>query len=242
MCMNLIRYKNWLSPLLLTILVNLMTSQSIADNFSQLQVPRAFTLQDDQTLILKVLDWNEQNKKFQVENDKGKRTWISPSNFKDSDQAYFKEWIIAHWFLSNDKVYVSAKRTLRYDHVTYSVSIQNKTSVDYDKVTMKYEVMRVLDHYETKEQEDKNVPGKIFVGSLKAGSRRDFKTQPVRASETYVMVPTPDPVRVTSGVGYTYTNEVPRKVGKEKVNGVRLSFHGPKLDGVQIVREVCIEK
>lgn len=215
---------------------------ALADNFTQLQTPREFTLQDGQTLTLKVIDWNEQNKKFQVENEKGKRTWISPKSFQDSDQAYFKEWIIAQWFLSNDKVYVSAKRAMRHDHVTYNVSIQNKTPVDYDKVTLKYEVVRVLDNYETKKQEDKNVPGKIFVGSLKAGSRRDFKTQPVRASETYVMVETKDPVRVTSGVGYTYTNEVPRKVGKEKVNGVRLKFHGPKLNGAQIIREVKIDK
>ncbi|WP_372796209.1 hypothetical protein [Pontiella sp.] len=227
--------------LLMAVLLGAAVMPAAAEDFSQLHTPRAFTLSNNQTLTLKVLDWNEQRKRFQVESEAGRQSWISPNHFSNEDQAYLKEWIAAKWFLSNDKLYVSARRTERSDHVSYDVSIQNKTPVDYDQVLMKYEVQRVLDNYETEELENISVPGKNFIGRINAGDRRDFKTQPVKAAETYRMVYTPEPVRVTSGVGYTYTNEVPRKTGKQKVTGVRLLFHGPKLGGVQIIKEVIIE-
>jgi hypothetical protein len=240
--MKAVHFKPWFLPCSLLVLLSLATLTSSAEDFSQLHNPRIFTLTDDKTLTLKVLDWNEQRKRFYVENETGQKSWVSPDSFTDADRSYLKEWIVAKWFLSDDKVYVSARRTTRGDHVSYDVSIQNKTSVDYEKVTMKYEVERVLDHYETGELENINVPGKIFIGRIESGSQRNFKTQPVKADEVYKLVHTPEPVRVTSGVGYTYTNEVPRKTGKQKVNGVRLQFLGPKLDHVQIVKEVHFEK
>ncbi|MDF7823732.1 hypothetical protein P4B35_06875 [Pontiellaceae bacterium B12227] len=240
--MKVIRYKKWVLPRLFMLMVSLIAFQAVAEDFSQLQKPRAFTLLDDKSVTLKILDWNPQRKKFHVENNNGKRVWVSPGTFIEADQSYLKEWISAHWFLSNNKLYVSAKREARGGYVSYNVSIYNKTSVDYAKVSMNYEVERIWDNYETGGEENKNVPGKIFIGLIKAGSHRDFQTQPVRASETYKMIHSTEPVRVTSGVGYTYTNEVPRKTGKEKVNGIRLKLLGPKLDNVRIIRDVHIDK
>jgi len=240
--MKIIRYNKWFVPRLLAVVVGLVAIQAGAEDFSQLHKPRLFTLLDDKTITLKVLDWNGQSKKFQVENDKGRKVWVKPESFIEPDQSYFKEWIAAKWFLSNQKLYVSAKRAERGGYVSYNVSVQNKTPVDFAKVTMHYEVDRIVDNYDTGEEEDKNVPGKIFVGLIKAGSQRDFKTQPVRASETYIGVRTPDPVLVTSGMSYTYTNVVQRKTGKEKVNGVRLKFHGPKLGDVRIIREMYFDE
>jgi Ni/Co efflux regulator RcnB len=222
------------------IVICLLAVASGADDFSQLQTSRTFTLADQKTVELKVLDWNERKKQFQVENDKGRKVWVSPDSFSEEDQSYFKEWIQAKWFLSNTKLYVSTKQAERGGYVSYDVSIQNKTPVDYSKVTMHYEVERVVDHYETGETKDTNVPGKIFIGLIKSGSRRDFKTQPVKAGETYEQVRTSEPTRVTSGVGYTYTNMVQRKIGREKVIGLRLKFHGPMLNGTRIIREVYI--
>jgi Ni/Co efflux regulator RcnB len=222
------------------IVICLLAVASGADDFSQLQTSRTFTLADQKTVELKVLDWNERKKQFQVENDKGRKVWVSPDSFSEEDQSYFKEWIQAKWFLSNTKLYVSTKQAERGGYVSYDVSIQNKTPVDYSKVTMHYEVERVVDHYETGETKDTNVPGKIFIGLIKSGSRRDFKTQPVKAGETYEQVRTTEPTRVTSGVGYTYTNMVQRKIGREKVIGLRLKFHGPMLNGTRIIREVYI--
>lgn len=224
------------------IVMGLMAITSGADDFLQLQNPRTFTLADQKTVTLKVMDWNEQKKKFQVENDKGRRVWVSPSSFVEADQLYFKAWIQAYWFLSNNKLYVSAKKAERGGYISYTVSVQNKTPVDYAKITMHYEVERIIDHYETGDQEDKNVPGKIFVGLIKSGAQKTFQTQAVKAGETYEMVHTSEPTRVSSGVGYTYTNRVQRKTGKEKVMGMRLKFHGPMLDNTQIIREVHINK
>ncbi|MDF7799354.1 hypothetical protein P4C99_07755 [Pontiellaceae bacterium B1224] len=240
--MKTIHSKKWVLPCLLLVLVSLVASLAVADDFSQLHKPRVFTLLDDKPVTLKVLGWNPQSKKFHVESGNGNRIWISPAKFKDKDQSYFKEWISAQWFLSNNKLYVSAKRVTKGDHVSYNVSVHNKTSVDYAKVSLNYEVERVWDNYESGEEENKNVPGKIFIGLIKAGSQKAFKTQPVRADETFRTVYSPDLVRVSSGVGYTYTHEVPEKTGKEKVNGIRLKFLGPKLDNVQIIREVYFEK
>lgn len=240
--MKVIRYKKWVLSHLLMFMVGLAAIQTVADDFPQIQTSRAFTLLDGKTVTLIVLDWNPQRKKFHVQNSKGKKVWVSPGTFTDADQSYLREWISAHGFLSNNKLYVSAKREARGGYVFYNVSIHNKTSVDYEKVTMKYEVERVWDNYDTGEEENKNKPGKIFVGTIKAGSHKTFKTQPVRASETYIMVPTPKPVLVRSGVGFTYTNEVPQKTGKEKVNGIRLKFHGPRLGNDPVIREVYINK
>ncbi|QBG49172.1 hypothetical protein EGM51_17875 [Verrucomicrobia bacterium S94] len=242
MMMKAVHYKRRiLFPCMLMALTGLPAIRSVAEDFSQLHTSREFTLSDQKTISLKVLDWNEQRKQFRVENEAGRTSWISPKHFSDEDRAYLKEWIAAKWFLSNDRLYVSAKRTDRNDHVWYDISIQNKTPLDYEKVAMKYEVLRVLDNYDTGGQDTINVPGKIFIGRIHAGGRRDFKTQPVKAAETYKMVYSPEPVRITSGVGYTYTNEVPRKTGKQNVTGIRLQFHGPKLNGVQIVKEVFID-
>jgi hypothetical protein len=240
--MKVIRYKKWAFPCLLMLVVGLAASRAFADDFTQLQKPRVFTTADGKEVTLKVLDWNPQRKKLHVENDKGKKVWISPRTFKDADQSYLKEWISAHGFLSNNKLYVSAKREDRGGYVSYNISVHNKTAVDYEKVTVKYEVERVWDNYDTGEEENKNKPGKIFVGTIKAGSRKTFKTQPVKASETYIMIPTPKPVLVRSGVSFTYTNEVPQKTGKERVNGIRLKFQGPRLENERIIREVYINK
>lgn len=240
--MKAIHYKKWVLPRLFMVLVTLGAIQAVAEDFSQLQKPRVFTLLDDKAVTLKVLDWNPQSKKFHVQNSNGKRIWVSPVKFTYTDQSYFKEWISAQWFLSNNKLYVSAKRVTKGDHVYYNVSVDNKTAVDYAKVTMHYEVERVWDNYESGEEEDKNVPGKIFIGLIKSGSRKAFKTQPVRADETFITVYSPDLVKVSSGMGFTYTHDVPKKTGREKVNGIRLKFHGPKLDTIQVIREVYIEK
>jgi hypothetical protein len=223
-------------------MVGLAALRAVADDFSQLHKPRVFTLPDGNALTLKVLDWNPQRKKFHVENSKGKRVWVNPGTFAGADQGFLKEWISAQGFLSNNRLYVSAKREAKGGYVFYTISLHNKTSVDYEKITMKYEVERVWDNYDTGNLEDKNVPGRIFVGSIKAGSHKTVKTQPVKASETYVMVRTPEPVLVRSGVGFTYTNEVPQKTGKEKVNGIRLKFQGPRLGNDQITREVYIDQ
>lgn len=240
--MKAILYEKWVVPYLLLFLVGLVAIQAVAEDFSQLQKPRAFTLLDDKAVTLKVLNWNPQSKKFHVESSNGKRIWISPGKFKDKDQSYFKEWITAHWFLSNNKLYVSAKRVTKGDHVYYNVSVHNKTAVDYAKVSLNYEVARIWENYESGEEEDKNVPGKIFLGLIKSGSHKAFKTQPVRADETFITIYSPDLVKVSSGMGFTYTHEVPKKTGREKVNGIRLKFHGPKLDNVQVIREVYFEK
>jgi hypothetical protein len=213
---------------------------------------RTFSTPDGRSLEARVLEHNENNGKIKLERADGRKIWTLPSVFAQADQAYIRQWIIAHQFMSSIKFKIkgdsdkdselffekagdgSKVRSEETTDIAYMITLQNRSGFTFPDLKVEYRAFIHTKGYEGKKDSDR-VEGEILdVGDIGSGEEVT-KTIITHLVTDYVTVAQASESSYGS-YSYTYYG---KKTYEDDLKGFWVRVYGPSIDGQPAVREWC---
>lgn len=236
--MNIMNRKCWI---IITLLASSLLSASAEDGY------RLFTATDGRSMEGQLLEYNPSTQKIRIQRRGGKKLWVSPEIFCQTDLNYIRDWIKASTFMSNSNFRISIKKAkstrgktelIRTEKVSFEVTLKNATkdSLADLKIEYCYYITRV-GMGELKDQERvEYIPGQAV--SIPPSRPLKLQTQSTKLTTTYKKKT--EIVRNYSSNGsYTTSTNVSKvKVSDDKLDGIWIRILGPTLDGKRLYRDI----
>jgi len=223
---------------------------------------RDFSSTDGRNIRGRIIKYDAQRKKLFFERDNKKQMWIAPSAFCQEDWDYIKEWIAADQFLSGGLLSITIQKNAgsskdketkpdygtikKLKPIYYELNLRNRTGATIEDVRIDYRCYVARKGSNEHPDSDYWVSGQIKVAGIKSGNiscctkaivmeTAHKKTQERVTSTSY-----------DSSTGYYDSSSgwvtVVTKMWEDKVKGIWFKVSGPKLDGEQVVRDVCFPR
>ncbi len=223
---------------------------------------RDFSSADGRDIRGRIIKYDVQRKKLFFERDNKKQMWIAPAAFCQKDQDYIKEWIVADLFLSESKLKISIKKKSNsaaaserhtqtdlndlnarargvleilseLEYVDYELTMDNRTGAALERVRVEYRCLVERSGSKGHSDDAAWVSGKLEVGGSAGKGKNSYKTPSICLETTYE-------VQEEHTATWNDRSTVRAKLWTDDVCGVWFKVYGPSLDGVQVVREICL--
>lgn len=205
---------------------------------------RTFTDTEGRTIQARILDYDAVKGRIQIVREDGKKAWVSPNVFSDTDQAYIGEWVAADCVLAEKNLRVSVKEcrrerfgdgndTERGEVLYYEVKLENRSGQDIQNLEIEYRVFIKVSGTGDSEDLEKQDGELIHTGPVENGKTKTICTKDIRVTERYKSQ-TEASYDLT---GYSLPNVSLVKVSEEEVIGIGVRIYGSKVGGVPSIRE-----
>jgi hypothetical protein len=214
---------------------------------------RTFSDTQGRAIQAKILAFNAGRGQLQIEREDGKKSWVGPGIFSESDQQYIKEWIVADRTLSDknlkitfDKKKIDSFKTgmgdgfstkkeaaSKGDIVCYEVTLVNRSKepVENLKIAYRYyvEVGGSGRNADTMRRID---PVKMTLERIDASGRTTFMTDEIAIAIHY------DKIKILERVTRVFKGYEYKKLTEDRLLGIWIKIYGPPVDGAPSVRDV----
>ncbi|MEE9369682.1 MAG: hypothetical protein V3V05_12600 [Pontiella sp.] len=199
---------------------------------------RVFTAADGRVIEARILEYNPSRKKIQIDRANGKKVWVEPHIFSETDREYIRDWIQASGFLVPSKVRITIDRHKKSkgkqgDDVHFSITIKNRTDMSLENLIFDYRVFIEGEGRKRHQDKDRCEAGQLKLELLAAGEQRTINTKPYRMIERYEVSTSYGTDEFGNSTSYT----IEEKVWDDDDRGIWFKISGPELEGVPLVRE-----
>lgn len=200
---------------------------------------RIFTSKEGRTIEGRIVKYDAQKGKIQMERRGAGFVWVTPDVFDEADQTYIKEWVAADLFLSESKLGISVEEHARSvgksrknlikqttGIVYYEILLENRSDITFNHLKFDYQLYIGKRMYRGGSARPRCVTGMVKLKSLSAGSKKKCMTKPAELITQY-------------SSDYSFNDETHSisKSSKEVPQGVLIRLEGPSVGGVPVMRE-----
>jgi hypothetical protein len=202
---------------------------------------REFRSKEGQSITARIIDYRKSTKTVRVERLNGKKAWVPITAFSADDEKYFKEWIAAAEFMSNERLAAQIKECKGDgESVQYEISLRNLTHWPYENLDLEYHIYIEIDKKAGSEPNYlRSQRGTLALSTL-APKECCVKKTVVAPLQTHY-----DKSFDMNKSSDAFGNErisletKHKAISEEKPAGIWITISGPTLDGKKIERVIC---